>query len=372
MIRTHLKMSVLYQRSHPGKLIITINEISKGNAEIVFNSLMSQHVCVYDLRASAYYIYNLTGNGGTIEIKDPYPWYDGDYSTFTSYIWNISGGDSSAKIYGKIFPFRPDFVNSTPVVKTITSQGLISIHVRPTASSTSMPSAWMGVYNSNNTSKFIIGKKFTHELKPKTSKKFKCSVPLDELTIRDSLKPQNMAYNDLSQQERETYIPMEVVKGQATQISIYTKYTDWVPADDHMYHGTLSYVSTFDKELHMMDVHGNEYRYGVDQFRYFIPMLVQGKVSGSFKYTVRSGNRTIKYVLVPVQTSDCLDLELCDSDSDDGERPDLVNPNFMLDEQLYDSLMDKFYAAKGIKPPAGVEVEQAEAEVEVEVDPAED
>ena len=307
-----MSISILYQRNHPGKLTITISETKKGNAEILLDSLISQHVCVYDMRSANYYIYDLTTNGGVTQVKESYPWYDGDYNTFTSYIWNI-GGRSNAIIFGNIFPFRPEFNGGKPTVKTITNQGIMSIHVSCTLSDGKcIP--WIGVYNSNTTTKFIIGKKFTQELGPQMLKKFKCHLALDGLSIRDTIHPHNMSYNDLGAQERENYIPMEVANGTISQISVSQSY-DWVPIEDHIYHGTLRYVATNDKDFHMVDDCGNRYRYGIDQFRHFIPLLANGALNGSFEYTVRGGSRTVKYVLVPTQT-DKSDLILCDSDSE--------------------------------------------------------
>ena len=316
MIETRYLIMTLYQRSQPGKLTVTINEVSKGQAEIILESLIPQYVCVFDLQTRSYHTYDLTSNKGIVTIKESYPWYDGDYNAFTTYIWNIID-HNRAQLYTSIFPFRKPVSAFLPgqglVIKISTIQDISGIYV----SSPSYGCSWLGVYNNNNNTKFLISSsgELIQELKPKTMLKIKSKVPLDGLIIRDSIKPHSISYNDLSEAERETYMPKEIASRLTSQINAFSIITDWVAINDHIYHGTLTYVPSNEKDFQMMDDHAGRYRYGIEHFKCFIPLLSDGKVCGSFKYEGRAGNRIVKYILVPFKTGDN-DLTLCDSDSE--------------------------------------------------------
>jgi hypothetical protein len=172
----------------------------------------------------------------------------------------------------------------------------------------------MGVFNGGKIDKYLIDNNIKHHLPPEGSKIFQATGDFESMTIRDTDMPLNVAYMNLSHNERDLYIPKVVTQG-TLRIINSTVYNDWVLATDHPYRGTMTYIPTNDKDFHMMDKNGNKYCYGVDHFRQLIPHLNAGVANGSFKYVGR-GTRHIKYVLVPCDM-ESTDLVLCySSDSD--------------------------------------------------------
>jgi len=136
--------------------------------------------------------------------------------------------------------------------------------------------------------------------------------------LRDAPRPSNVAYKDLTTEESATYIPRDILEpGAIHSIKTTTVYQDWVEAIDHPYIGSLTYVATKDKEIHMVDDNGVKHQYTMDNFRPMIPYLCNGRISGTFHYKAQGSSRQAKYVLVLATGKQANELEVCDSSSSD-------------------------------------------------------
>lgn len=323
---------ILYTATQAGKLTIEIKR-APGNAgtEIHLKRDQSWPMCVvvYDLNAKKSRIFDLMQ---TVSITETYAHYtDTDYTPFTSYIWRIESL-TAAQHYAAVFPYQAGLKPTLTVGK---NADIISIRVQGTAGT------WLGMINIKSYLKYLIDSE-PIKLDPGKPVFLKSEGYLDNnMIIRDTLMPKNVAYRDLSLEERELYIPKELTTGGALQIHYVTVYRDWVLATDNLYRGTLTYVPTRDKDIHMIDENRNKYRYGIDHFRQMIPHLYNGVINGTFRYVGR-GNRNIKYVLVPHEIGGN-DLMLCDS-SDSESDSDIKTTGYTSNEpdesSIDDSILD--------------------------------
>jgi len=299
-------MSSLLSAVQQGKLTIDIKRTADGlDTEIHLKRDKScpMFVVVYDLNAKESHIYDLMQVDSIIE---KYPHYtDNNYIPFTSYIYSIKS-QTTAQQYAKIFPYQAGI---KPTLTINTTNGVIGIRVQGSNG------VWLGMVNASSLPKYIIGiDSKPIRLNPDEPVSLKSDIADSGIIIRESPTPTNIAYRDLSYDERELYIPKNLTTLQINSAVVQ----DWVLATDNLHRGTLTYVPTRDKDIHMIDENGNKYRYGVDQFRQLIPHLYNGVINGTFRYIGR-GNRNIKYVLIPYEI-DGNELVLCDSsDSDDSD-----------------------------------------------------
>jgi hypothetical protein len=319
-------MSSLYTVAQSGKVTIDIKrtaDASDTEIHLKRDKSCPMYVVVYDLNAKKSRIYDLTQ---VDSITEKYPHYtDNNYTPFTSYIYSINYL-TSAQHYARVFPYQAGIKPTVTVGKH--HKAVIAIRVQGSNG------IWLGMINTTSLPKYIIGADLkATKLNPDEPMFLKSDIPDSGMTIRDTLLPTNVAYRDLSYDERELYIPKNLT---TLQINYTTVYQDWVLATDNLHRGTLTYLPTRDKDIHMVDETGNKYRYGVDQFRQLIPHLYNGVISGTFRYVGR-GNRNIKYVLVPYEI-DGNDLVLCDSsdsesDSDSESVPDSTDSKPQTDNK---------------------------------------
>lgn len=133
--------------------------------------------------------------------------------------------------------------------------------------------------------------------------------------------PGCIKFYDLTELEQETYMPEDVLYGITLNKS--TVYQKWVKIDDHLFKGTLTYCPTRDKEFHFTTDTGLKFRYTTEMLKFLIPHLVNGKIVGTFRYTVRQNNRVraLQYLPVPCDTQmvDDSDLLLCESSDSENE-----------------------------------------------------
>lgn len=326
-------MSSVLTAVQQGKVTIDIKRTADAlDTEIHLNRDKScpMYVVVYDLNAKKSHIYDLMQVNSII---DKYPHYtDNNYTPFTSYIYSIYTLPA-AQQFAKIFPYQAGI---KPTLSINKYDGCV-VTIRVQGSN----GTWLGMVNTASIPKYMIGAESAPiTLNPDEPVFVKSD---SDVIIRASPTPTNIAYRDLSYNERELYVPKNLT---TLQINYSTVFKDWVLATDNLYRGTLTYVPTQDKDIHMIDDNGTKYRYGVDQFRQLIPHLYNGVINGTFRYIGR-GSRNIKYVLIPYEI-DGNELVLCDSsdadsdaDADDAEskysNPQTNNKeNSLIDDSILD------------------------------------
>ena len=176
------------------------------------------------------------------------------------------------------------------------------------------------VVNYGDITKIIGDQGKFQQLKPNEFAIINPSSSTTSITIRDSdaLK----TYLDLSKSEYEQYIPEDVFTGRQDMMCAINSstMTTWIDFKLCLYQGTLTYIETKDKFIHMITDNGCDYLYNIELFRTMIPLLVKGVISGTFRFAPKKDRNIISYVLIPYNTSTdkkTKDLFLCDSDSSD-------------------------------------------------------
>lgn len=289
--------------------------ITKSGSDTYVNivttpSAKPTYTLIIDSKGGTCHIVDVNANGIGY-AKNIIPYYSNeDYTRFMTYIYNVTSL-VDAEYYKRIFPYQAGEVSS---LKLGLLDGILTI---TTSSSRSTYEPITGCINTRKADLYVKTDDKIYHLPPDVPIFIPQSV--SNWKVRDTELPSSVCWQDLSVLEKTEYIPNIVAYGETYTINYTRKYV-WVKALDYIYNGTLTYVETKDKDIHMISDTGIKFRYGLDNFRELIPYMYNGTVSGSFKFVGR-GSRQIKYVLVPylIEKDGGGDLIICDSDSSDDD-----------------------------------------------------
>lgn len=301
-------MTELYRSSTKGKITVVITSISgvDSTAKLSVETTNPMFVVLFALTGQTTHIIEVTADPQTgkclheseIPIKLNVDWM-GRRNVEASYVYNVKTR-KTAEVYASIYPFN-DYGNNIHVGS---HKDLFAIG----------RNNMIGVYNDSDQEYRVNGTVIPSRT-PTFVTTRGSNAKLESQSIRlGSGPPLDTSFMSLTTEEQDQYIPTCVEWN--TKIRTTDSY-DWMLADDHMYHGTLYYHPTRDKEIHMKTEDGITYRYNMDGFRTIVQYLRDGKVSGVFKYQPRRTGRNVQYHLALVKTTLESDLLLCDSDDSD-------------------------------------------------------
>jgi hypothetical protein len=299
-------MVELYRSSTKSNLSLVIYRDDAGKSRIkIFGT--PQYVVVYDLTAVKSYIYQLIEGKtkGKASIDEPFDvMLDASNNVNITYIYRLLNL-SSAQIYQNIFPYQGGATTAAGLI--IKTKGDISSTITSV-----QRGKYIGIHSKKDVYvNQVFVKRDTAMILP-----IEVNQTLDTLMIRENIgKPSNIGFCDLTEKEREQYIPECVANGSAYSISNQSIFS-WENAKDYIYKGRLTYSHTRDKEIHMCTDDGRKFRYTLDKFRHMIPYINNGVINGSFQFSF-TGNKKVTYVLTLCESQQCTELILCDSSDSD-------------------------------------------------------
>lgn len=137
----------------------------------------------------------------------------------------------------------------------------------------------------------------------------------------------NVTYRDLSDQQRENYVPYILEKNPTAVINVNNQY-DWIQSDMITKKVNLVYTPTDGRTIYMIDsISKIKYRYGIDTFLLLVPYMNKGVLNGNMKYFLsvekkinggyrNSHSRNRLTVLLAPISGDNYEICIDDSDSD--------------------------------------------------------